>query len=76
MTDIGDLWADSEKRQIPDAEAENKRNIACGRQSNPYRTSAPCADKPRARQDLPGGLELTYQRPEPGLDLTRAVTAP
>jgi hypothetical protein len=74
-TSIADAISGSEKRHIPDAGAKNRRKIACGGQSSPYRTHASCADITSAQQDKPGGLKLNDQGPERHFLLTDSVTA-
>jgi len=73
---IAELDRRSEKWHIPDAEAKNRRKIACGGQSSPSRTHAPCGDNTRATQDSPGGLRLNRLGLKPCVWLTDSVTAP
>ena len=75
-TGIAGLAPGSEKWHIPDADPKNRRKIARGGQSSPYRTHARCADNPRATRHKPGGLKLNHLGLTPSVWLADSVTAP
>jgi len=75
-TGNAELNPGSEKWHIPDTEAKNRRKIARGGQSSPYRTHTLCADNTRATRDRPGGLKLNHLGLRPSVWLTDPVTAP